>query len=98
MKKVIIFLLGVFVSSVMANEGAMLYKKCIVCHGKKAEKKALNRSQVIATWNEKQIEEALHGYKNKTYGGALKSTMIGQVKTLDDKDIKALAKYIQTLK
>jgi cytochrome c553 len=97
MKKAIIFLLAIFVSSVMANEGSMLYKKCIVCHGKKAEKKAFNKSQIIAKWDAKQIQEALQGYKNKTYGGALKATMIGQVKTLSDEDIKTLAKYIQTL-
>jgi len=79
-------------------DGAKLFVTCAGCHGAKAEKKALGASQVIGGWDAKKIEDALHGYKAGTYGGAMKGVMAGQVAKLDDAKIKALAEYISTLK
>jgi cytochrome c553 len=97
MKKV---LLALVVSSValMAADGKALYKKCIGCHGAKAEKKALNKSQVIAGWSAAKIEKALKGYKAGTYGGKMKGLMKGQVAGYGDVKIAAVSKYISTLK
>ena len=97
MKKV---LLTLVVSSValMAADGAELFKKCISCHGAKAEKSALNKSQIIAGWDAAKIEAALKGYKAGTYGGPMKGLMKGQVGTYSDADIAAVAAYISTLK
>lgn len=75
-------------------KGAQLYAKCAACHGKNAEKKALNASQVIQGWSKEKIADAIRGYKNSTYGGAMKAVMIGQVATLSDEDIEILAEYI----
>jgi len=81
-----------------AVDGAVLYaKKCASCHGQKGEKKALNKSQVIAGWENSKVEEALKGYKEGTYGGAMKALMQGQVKTLSDEEVSALAHYIGSL-
>ena len=81
-----------------AVDGKKLYmSSCLSCHGMKAEKKALTKSQVIQGWNVAKIEDALHGYKNKTYGKAMKTIMQGKTKDLSDADIKALANYISTL-
>jgi cytochrome c553 len=98
MKKVLLALVFATTSSLFAADGAALFKKCIACHGPKAEKKALNRSHVIQGWPVDKTEAALHGYKDGSYGGVLKGTMKGQVANLSDADIKALASYIHGLK
>ena len=98
MKKVLLLAGLVCATSIFAADGATLFKTCSACHGAKAEKSALNKSQVIAGWDVAKITAALHGYKDGTYGGPLKGTMIAQVKNLSDDDVKALAGYISTLK
>ncbi|HIO90508.1 MAG TPA: c-type cytochrome, partial [Campylobacterales bacterium] len=71
---------------------------CAGCHGKNAEKKALGKSQIIAGWDAAKTEAALNGYKDGSYGGAMKGVMAGQVTKLSADDIKALAAYIAGLK
>jgi cytochrome c553 len=75
-------------------DAAKLFKVCSSCHGAKAEKKALGKSQVIAGWKSAKIVNALKGYKDGSYGGAMKAVMQGQAAKLNDADINALAKYI----
>jgi len=98
MKKTV-FLAGlVCATSIFAADGATLFKVCATCHGAKAEKAALNKSQIIAGWDAAKITAALNGYKEGTYGGPLKGTMTPQVKNLSADDIKVLSEYIPTLK
>jgi cytochrome c len=98
MKKIALTLLVASIS-LMAADGAALYKKCAACHGAKGEKKALGKSQVIDTWTAAQIEEALNGYKAGTRNihgmGAL---MKSQVASYSEADIKAVAAYVAGLK
>ena len=75
-------------------DGKALFKVCASCHGQNGEKKALNASQVIQGWDKAKVEIALHGYKNGTYGGAMKGLMAGQVKSLSVADIKDIANLI----
>lgn len=78
--------------------GASLYtQKCASCHGKNAQKSALNISQAIAGWSSTKITDTLNGYKNGTYGGSMKGLMQGQSKPLTDSDIKILSDYISIL-
>ncbi len=77
--------------------GALYGQKCASCHGAKAEKSALNKSQIIAQFSEAQVKEALKGYQAGTYGKEMKALMQGQAKALDDAQIDALAKYISNL-
>ena len=100
MKKVLLSLaaLSLLSTAAMASDGATLFKKCVACHGKSAEKKAPGAEVIINTLDEKTILEALQGYKAGTFGGKAKKTMELQVKKLSDDDIKALAAYIVTLK
>ncbi|RLA82115.1 MAG: cytochrome c [Epsilonproteobacteria bacterium] len=98
MKKLALVLAFAAASSLFAADGAALYKKCIACHGVKAEKKALNKGQIIQGWDAAKIEASLKGYKAGTYGGAMKGLMKGQVASYDDAKIAAVAKYISTLK
>ena len=79
-------------------DGATLFsQKCSACHGTKAEKSALSKSQIIAGWKEDQVKTALKGYQAGTYGKDMKAVMQGQAKGLSDEQIDALAKHISTL-
>lgn len=98
MKKLSLILMIAAASSLMAADGAALYKKCSACHGMNAEKKALGKSQVIQGWPADKIVSALKGYKDGSYGGAMKGLMKGQVASYSDADIEAVAGYISGLK
>ncbi len=98
MKKLFMFVATLFAVTLMANDGASLYKKCAGCHGAKAEKKALNKSHIIQEWDKEKIVSALKGYKDGSYGGAMKGLMRGQVASYDDAKIEAVSEYIATLK
>jgi len=77
-----------------AADGAALYQKCAACHGANGEKHALGKSKVINTMTPAQIETALNGYKDGTYGGSMKALMKGQAAPLGDEEIKAVAAFI----
>jgi cytochrome c553 len=85
-------------TSLMGADGATLYKKCASCHGLKAEKPALGKSQVIQGWEATKVVNALQGYKEGTYGGAMKGLMKGQVASLNPESMKILGEYIHSLK
>ncbi|WP_198305716.1 c-type cytochrome [Arcobacter vandammei] len=72
------------------------YVTCKACHGVKGEINVTTQSKsyVPANLAKADIEKALHGYKDGTYGGAMKALMKGQVAKLTDADIKALADYM----
>lgn len=74
-----------------------LYASCATCHGQKAEKKALNASQVIKGWDKEKLIKALNGYKDGSYGRAMKGVMKGQVATKSQAEIEALAQYISEM-
>ncbi|MDD3598291.1 c-type cytochrome [Sulfuricurvum sp.] len=96
MKKVLIavsVLFGLWSTS-MADEGADLFKKCAVCHGVQGEKAALGKSKIIKDMSKEQITAALKGYKDGSYGAASKAVMKGQVASLNDAQITALAAHI----
>ncbi len=82
-----------------AAQPSALYNKCASCHGKSGEKRALGKSEIITGWKSDKTLDALKGYKagaRNTKGmGAL---MKGQVATLSEADMKALADYIAILK
>ena len=75
-----------------------LFIKCAGCHGQKGEKKALAQSQIIQGWDKQKVSDAIHGYKNGTYGGSMKALMSSQVSNLSETEIDAIAEYISKLK
>ena len=87
----------VTVTETAVDATALFAQKCASCHGGKAEKSALNKSQIIAGWKDTQIKDALKGYQAGTYGKEMKGLMQGQAKGLSDAQIDALAKYVSTL-
>ena len=68
---------------------------CKVCHGADFEKKALNVSKIVKDMTKEEIITSLKGYKDGSYGGAMKSVMKGQVAKLDDAAIEAMAAEIK---
>ena len=98
MKKIVLALAITAASTLMAADGAALYKKCAACHGAKAEKKALNKGYIIQGWSVDKLVASMKGYKNGTYGRAMKGLMKGQLASYDDAKIQAVAEYIAGLK
>jgi len=84
--------------TIAAADGASAYKKCAGCHGASGEKKALGKSAVIKGWDAQKTVDALNGYKAGTYGGAMKGLMKGQVASLGDTEIAAIAKFLEAQK
>lgn len=91
---VLAVLLGLGSISVMADEGADLYKKCATCHGAQGEKSALGKSKIIKDMGAASVITALKGYKDGSYGGPMKGVMKGQAGPLSDSQISAIAAYI----
>lgn len=70
------------------------YAKCVGCHGANGEKAALGKSKVIKDMTKAEIKTAMIGYKDGTYGGAMKKLMVMQSKSLSQADIEAIAQTI----
>ncbi|SFV61142.1 Cytochrome c, class I [hydrothermal vent metagenome] len=68
---------------------------CKGCHGANFEKSALGKSKIVKDLSKEDIIKALNGYKDGSYGGAMKGMMKGQVAKLDEAAIKAIAEEIK---
>jgi len=68
---------------------------CAGCHGTNFEKHAMGKSKVVKDMSKADIVAALKGYKTGTYGGAMKGIMKGQVASLSDADMQAIADSIK---
>lgn len=82
-----------------AVDGKALYVKCVACHGQKAERKALGKSEIIAGQPAPDLVAKITEYKAGTrnisgLGGMMKS----QVAAFSDEEIAAVAEYVSTLK
>jgi len=97
-QKVLLGLTVVGSLTVAAADGEALYKKCAGCHGASGEKKALGKSAVIKGWEATKTVAALKGYKDGSYGGAMKGLMKGQVASFDDAQIESIAKFLEAQK
>ncbi len=74
--------------------GAANTAGCKGCHGASFEKKAMGKSKVVKEMSKSDIITALKGYKDGSYGGAMKGIMKGQVASLSDADMEAIASEI----
>jgi len=88
--KVVVGTLLVTASSYAVNTAA-----CTGCHGQSFEKKAMGKSKVVKEMSKEDIVKALKGYKDGSYGGAMKAMMAGQVASLSDADMVAIADGIK---
>ena len=79
--------------------GAAAYAKCAGCHGADGKTKALGKSPVIAGQTKEELVTKINGYKAGTLNVAgMGNLMKGQVATMDDAAIEAVATYISTMK
>jgi cytochrome c-type protein NapB len=92
MKKVLIT--AAVAALAVTTASAYNMQACGACHGADFEKKAMNVSKIVKDMSKDDIIKALKGYKEGTYGGAMKGVMAGQVKNLSDADIEAIATQI----
>ena len=93
-----IVLTAIVAAATAATLSAASIGACKGCHGGSFEKSALNKSQVIKGWDAAKIEAALKGYKDGSYGGAMKGVMKGQADRLSDADIADIAAQIAAIK
>jgi len=94
MKKIVLTTLAV--ATFALADAPAAFNTCKACHGVKGEINVTtqSKSHVPANLTKAEVEKALNGYKDGTYGGPMKALMKGQVAKLTDADIKALAEYI----
>lgn len=70
---------------------------CASCHGYDYDKQALSKSKIVSKMTKEEIEESLLGYKDGTYGGAMKSLMKSQVMKYTDEELKVIAEMINEI-
>lgn len=103
MKKVVLFLACALALSAFGADGAAVYKKCIACHGVKAEKVYLNKVPALNGIDSAKMVEDMKKFKagevngGKGYFG-MGAVMKLQMSKLSEDDMKAVADYIKTLK
>lgn len=67
---------------------------CKACHGASFEKAAMGVSKVVKDMSKADIVAALKGYKDGSYGGAMKNLMTSQVANFDEVAMAAIADEI----
>ncbi len=93
MKKIVIASIATLALAT-ASMAAVNGKACMGCHGANFEKKAMGKSKVVADMTHAEIATSLKGYKDGTYGAAMKGLMKGQVAKYSDADLEAFAHTI----
>jgi cytochrome c553 len=74
------------------------YAKCKGCHGADGKTKALGKSAVIAGQDKEALITSLNEYKAGTKNVAgMGSLMKGQVETMSDEEIEAVAEYLSQI-
>jgi len=68
---------------------------CKGCHGDNFEKQALGKSKVVKDMTKEEIAKALKGFKEGTYGGAMKGIMQRQTEKYSDEELEEMAEAIK---
>lgn len=92
MKKMVMSIVALGATTALmagVNAGA-----CTGCHGADWSKAALGKSKIVSEMSHADIAASLKGYKNGSYGGAMKGMMKGQVAKYSDADLEAFAQTI----
>ena len=94
MKKIVLTALAL--ATFALADAPATYSTCKACHGAKGELNTITqgKNHIPSELAKADVEKALHGYKDGSYGGPMKGVMKGQVMKLSDADIKELAEYI----
>ncbi len=85
-------------SAVNTDAGKALYAKCAGCHGADGKTKAMGKAAPVAGQSAAELEKKLKGYKAGTQNSVgMGMLMKGQVASMSDDDIKAVAAYMASL-
>jgi mono/diheme cytochrome c family protein len=81
-------------------DGKNIYQnKCSFCHGQNAELAGSGTSKAPSSLSEEQINDALISYqRDEDFGGSMRIIMSQYTNTLSKDEMKAVAKYIKSLK
>lgn len=94
MKKLLLTTTATLILGVATAATADPYQACAACHGPTGEMKAMNVAPLLKGQSKEDIAKKLKGYKDGSYGGAMKAVMAPQAANLSDADIEALADKI----
>ena len=99
MKKIVLILLLSSIS-LMAFDAPKVYKKCIMCHGKKGEKVALKSSPIINALSVNTLTQRLNGLLDGSSTIGVKYIKMHQskLKGVSVAQTQLLAQYITALK
>jgi len=89
-KQIIIAIATIGLLTISASASVDVHR-CFGCHGTKMEKKALNISKVVNQMKKADIVTALTGYKDGSYGGAMKGLMKSMTRKFNNADIKEIS-------
>lgn len=101
MKKILVIsaMVAAFCVSGLAVDGGTLFKKCMACHGAKAEKSYLNKIPVLTSINKEERLKDMKAYKAGTLNKfKMGPVMKGQMAPMSEEDMAAVNEYIETLK
>ena len=88
----IVFLISLILVSIASSR--INEKTCLPCHGNDWSKNALDISRNVSEMTHQEIENALIGYKNGTYGKDRKTLMAGQLRKYSIEELKEFAQTI----
>jgi len=93
-------LLWLLVATLTAQNGALIYKsKCMACHGKFANLKALGTGGQIAGWAKNKLVTILKEYRDGTRDASgMGLLMNGQIKRFSNREIEAVSDYLSNIK
>lgn len=90
---------GAVANAVLDEAGKAAYAKCSGCHGVDGKTKALGKSALLAGQSKDDLVSKINAYKAGTRNEAgMGNLMQGQVASLDDATVDAVATYISSLK
>ncbi|MGG7073614.1 c-type cytochrome [Campylobacter sp. 9BO] len=81
-----------------AADGATIYKKCVACHGAKAEKVFNNKVPALTSLSKDDIVAGIKSYKTGANKYGMGAMMKPIATPLSDEDIEAVADFIQSQK
>lgn len=90
-----------FGSTLMAADGATIYKKCVACHGPTAKTVYAGKVPVLAGQDKAKLVESMRGYKAgsvNAYGMGAVMKAQANIHLKSDGDIEAVAEYLAGLK
>ena len=108
MKKKLLTIVSMLILSMAAStsyalDGAALYKNpakggCSACHGKDAKSPIMPTYPIIAGQNEGYILQQLKDIKSGKRNNGMTAAMKGVMSMVNEEEMKALAKYLSSLK